>query len=59
MGRRKSARPGRPSLYPKLPFFIAIAFQLLSSFAVAGIMFYFIAHVTTKGYRLPWMFYFV
>jgi hypothetical protein len=48
-----------PSLYPRILLYLAIAFQLLASLAVAGVMFYFIAHLNTKGYSLPWMFYFL
>jgi len=59
MPRQGTPRPGRLSLYPKIPFYIAIFFQLLSSLAVAGIMFYFIGHLTKQGFKLPWMFYFV
>ncbi|SPN99252.1 uncharacterized protein DNG_02289 [Cephalotrichum gorgonifer] len=43
----------------KIPFYVARALQLLASCAVAGVMFYFIAHLNKNKSALPWMFYFL
>ena len=48
-----------PALYPRVPFYVLKVIQLLSSFIVAGVMFFFIAHLNYGHYVVPWMFYFV
>ncbi|KAM5342200.1 hypothetical protein ACJ41O_015231 [Fusarium nematophilum] len=45
--------------YPRIPFFIAKAFQVTSSCVVAGVMFFFIAHLYKEHVRVPWMFFFL
>ncbi|KAK5154642.1 hypothetical protein BJ546DRAFT_842485 [Cryomyces antarcticus] len=52
MARVKSA----PSHYPRVPFHILRAAQLLSSLVVGAIMLYFIWHLTHDHWKTPWTF---
>jgi len=46
----------KPTHYPFVPFHLLRCAQLASSLVVAGIMFYFLWHLTHDHYRLPWTF---
>ncbi|KAK2135908.1 hypothetical protein NOF04DRAFT_1000050 [Fusarium oxysporum II5] len=45
--------------YRPIPFLLAKSFQVISSCAVAGIMFFFIAHLNQERVKIPWMFFFL
>ncbi|EGU84445.1 hypothetical protein FOXB_05038 [Fusarium oxysporum f. sp. conglutinans Fo5176] len=45
--------------YQPIPFLVAKSFQVISSCLVAGIMFFFIAHLNQEHVKIPWMFFFL
>lgn len=46
----------QPSHYPPLPFHFLRLAQLLSSIIVASILYFFIHHLATEHYTVPWTF---
>ncbi|KAF2847434.1 hypothetical protein T440DRAFT_491882 [Plenodomus tracheiphilus IPT5] len=46
----------KPTQYPRLPFHGIRSTQLVSSFVVASIMFYFCSELARDNYQLPWTF---
>jgi hypothetical protein len=45
--------------YPRIVFYVVKVLQIISACAVAGVMFFFIAHLNSKKSSVPWMFYIV
>jgi hypothetical protein len=45
--------------YPRFVFYLVKALQITSSCCIAGIMFFFIAHLNKEKSSIPWMFYFL
>ena len=54
--RSKSSATGT---YPGTFYHAVRLLQTLSALTVAGIMFFFIAHLNAEHFLVPWMFYFV
>ncbi|KAH8601064.1 hypothetical protein B0O99DRAFT_503176 [Bisporella sp. PMI_857] len=56
MALKRNKRGGRPSPYPRIPFHVFRAGQLLSSIVVSGIMVYFMYYLRMENYAIPWTF---